>query len=158
MKRKLVIFAVTLLVMVPLLSGCNIIEPVQIIGSGGGWLPAPGDSLNTGKATFGFTFNIYDINYDDNVLDSYEIKGHLTYIDHLNGVKIIGPVTGFMNEDPGGLTGTFGTEGATFIFSPTDDPDGNDYFAIAISGGDHDGYTNEGPINGGSIQIKYKVD
>lgn len=155
MKRKFIILAIALLVMVPLLSGCQIIEPVQIICTGGGWLPAPGDSPNVEKATFGFSFNMYDITYDEGEIDTYEIKGHLTYIDHFNGVKVIGPVNGIVED---GLTGTFGKEGATFVFSPTDDPDGNDYFVISISGGVYDGYTNEGLIVGGSIQVKYTED
>ena len=143
--------------MIPLLSGCQIIFPVQLTATGGGWLPAPGDSPEVVKATFGFTFNMYDITYDEEVLDTYEIKGHLTYIDHSSGIKVIGHISGVVEE---GIAGTFGNEGDTFVFIPYDkyDTEGNDYFKISITSGDNAGYTNEGFIGGGSIRVKFKED
>lgn len=155
MKKKIALVIIALLVMVLLVTGCQITYPKKAMINGGGWIAAPvtmvpemaGDTLNE-KATFGFEVQIYNLVVEDDVLVDFDVKGHLTYIDHVAGVKVIGKVTDFdMVEE--GFTGTFG-DGCTFLFYPIDNEGtGNpDEFFITLS----TGYMNEGIVEGGNIQ------
>lgn len=155
MKKKIIILLVVILAVGLVISGCQIEMPHKAKITGGGWLLPPDQvDESNGKATFGFTVELYDIVFEEgDSLISYEVKGHLTYVDHFNGVKIIGPVTGVFDEINGGFTGTYG-DGGTFVFMPVDDYDAehNDWFSISVAGGEHDSYTNEGLVEEGSIQ------
>ena len=103
MKKKFLVITVLLLFIVPLFSGCVpiVIElPTRIIVNGGGWIETLGSvqprlekTEKIGKATFGFTFDMYDIVGTLEEITEYKVKGHLTYIDHVTGEKIIGPIT-----------------------------------------------------------------
>lgn len=123
--------------------------------NGGGWIYAPGvmvpemsgDTVN-GKATFGFAVQMFNLVVENDELIDFDIKGHLTYIDHACGVKVIGKVTG-INISESGFTGTFG-DGGTFFFRPTDNTEYGDpdEFFITLS----TGYINEGIVEGGNIK------
>jgi len=161
MKKKLLVIAVLLFFLVPLISGCVPIElPTRIMVNGGGWIETPGsmqpameETGNIGKATFGFTFDMYDIVWESGIVTSYKVKGHLTYVDHVTGEKIIGPITGVITEEPGGITGTYGDDG-TFRFTPMagNNPKDPDYFEIYITSGEYNCYTNYGMLMGGNIK------
>lgn len=161
MKKKIIIFAVVLLMIVPTLAGC-IIEYAPVTVRGGGWLPAPvqiqDEVEKLPKATFGFTVKCYNITYDGEVPTEWEVKGNFVYIDHFNGIRIKGKILdatyyegggAFYGEyTVGGVTGSF----AVSVFD-AGEPGKEDYFYIIIEDGEHDGYTNEGVIGGGNIQL-----
>ena len=152
MKKKIVLLVISLLILVLLVSGC------KVIINGGGWIAAPGGIVPQvagetvdGKATFGFSVQI-DYFLDENEEQDYKVKGHLTYIDHVTGEKIIGKVTGIIEGSPGGVTGTYGDDGM-FTFIPFEGMDAEpDYFKIIVTGGEYDGYMNEGIVEGGNVQ------
>ncbi len=154
MRRKLIVIAVLLLFLVPLISGCSPIElPTRIIVNGGGWIDASlsaqsvmAETEVVGKATFGFTFDMYDIVWGTEAPTDYKVRGHLTYVDHVTGEKVIGPITDILMVEPGGITGTYGKGAGTFTFMPIDgDPD---EFHIELS----TGYINSGMLEGGNIE------
>ena len=95
---------------------------------------------------------MYDIVGTIDEITEYKVKGHLTYIDHVTGEKIIGPVTGIMMDNPGEISGTYGDSG-TFIFVPIAgvNPEDSDSFEIYITSGEYNGYMNEGILKGGNI-------
>lgn len=158
MRKKFLVIAVLLLFLVPLISGCDPFElPTRIMVNGGGWIEAPlseqsvrAETGGAEKATFGFTFDMYDIVWESMVPTDYKVRGHLTYVDHVTGEKVIGPVTDVLMIEPGGITGTYGKGTGTFTFMPFDgDPD---EFAIEITGGEYNGYMNSGNVEGGNIE------
>jgi hypothetical protein len=140
MKKKIVLLIVALLVMMLVISGCQITYPKKAMVNGGGWIE---------DATFGFEVQIYDLVVVEDELVDFSVKGHLTYIDHSCGLKVIGKVTDVDMGIDGGFTGTFG-DGETFLFRPVDnegtgDPD---EFYIELS----TCYMKEGCLDGGNIQ------
>ena len=168
--KKIIIFTVALLVMIPLLTGC--IEMVPFTARGGGWIPVPYEEKilteDTGKATFGFnvkSYNIVDMGGNE---WEYDVKGHFTYIDHENRVKIIGKVLdatyyeGFTEDEDlvhvWSLSGEYmvddvveGFFSAAF-FKFADSEEGY-MLGVGATGGIYDEYEHYGPVNGGTIRL-----
>ncbi|MCK5758981.1 MAG: hypothetical protein KAH14_07790 [Clostridiales bacterium] len=167
MKKRILILVVVLLVAIPLLSSCIIQEPVKV--RGGGWLPYYGEDImdsqsreviGVGKTNFGFTVNCYNAEYDmDSETWIFDVKGQFLYIDHVNGVRVKGPVLGASYLDGGGVLGgecTYNGMPAIFGVEVYDsgEPGTYDMFSIKIYYETEivPVYINEGPLGGGNIQ------
>jgi hypothetical protein len=144
---------VLVIVVALLLAGCN-------TARGGGWI----DSALTegGKATFGFKF----------VCKEGEASGQLQYNDHgdWNGVHVrfhavVDPTTSICGGaiGTGIFTGTYTPQpkkagpGGVFTVGVVDGgepgPSSDDLFAIQLTDGVFNGYTNSGSLGGGNIQV-----
>ena len=164
MKKKYILFALAVILIVPLLSGC--IELVPVTVRGGGWVPVGGIEPESvaieavecvDKATFGFTVKSYNIVEDEGEFE-YEVKGEFLYIDHANNVRIKGKVLAATFLDGAGvLGGEYTVDGITGSFSvaifDNGEPGADDEFYISITDGVYDGYVNGGVIGGGNVKI-----
>ncbi len=170
MKRYLRIASLILVVII-VLSGCSSVR-------GGGWLPHTGyfyeydtqelvtldrpteyTELSEKKSTFGFTCKVYDVVYDEyGYVESYDVKGNLTYIDHEKGIKISGEIVDGGGDDLFGIfqaEGTLNGRECTINVEAADwgEPGENDTFYIEAYGTGFY-YYNYGTVGGGNIQIQ----
>ena len=161
MKRNSLVLFAMIIILGLLLSACDML-PITV--KGGGWLPYYGEQENPpeteepiGKTTFGFTVKCFNAMEEDGVW-SYDVKGHLQYVDHNTKMAISGKVSEATQFDEGGIfygEYTSGGETGTFTVGVIDngEPGTNDYFGISIDSGPYEGYINEGKLSGGNIQI-----
>ena len=146
-----IVFAIVALVVV----GCNDIN-------GGGWIK----KSNGKKANFGFNFKCKSDDYGNAV-----VSGQLQFNDHDEGVKFhgvadavpCGACGGFSNEWSGNYLGSYtpqprklGEGGRFEIYLEDRGESGHskgDYFKLSLTGGIYDGYSLEGTLAGGNIQV-----
>lgn len=145
------VFAVVALVVV----GCNDIN-------GGGWIK----KSNGKKANFGFNFKC---KCDD--FGNVEVSGQLQFNDHEKGVKFHGVADSVPWNTCGGLSSKWAGE---YLGSYTPQPrklgeggrfeiyledrgepghSKGDYFRLSLTGGIYDGYSLDGTLEGGNIQV-----
>ncbi|MFO7637427.1 MAG: hypothetical protein R6W96_08975 [Clostridia bacterium] len=160
MRKQSIMLIAVMCVAMMLLAGCVELIPVTV--RGGGWIdaePMMPEQVDgrSGKATFGFTVECYDYVYEDDFVTNYSVRGHLSYVDKVNGIRINGDVifATLDGDDMGIFSGTC-APGMHFTVGVTGSDKPGEYGTFFIELSNDEGeilYMNGGPIRQGNIRI-----